>query len=476
MAFDSLEFGLFFAITLALAALPWPWTFKKIILLVASYFFYAAWNPPYVLLLMLAAVVDFALAHLLSRIERQRYRQLVLAGSLTLNLGLLAFFKYSAFFVENLNLLLWGTGLIVRPIKSPDLLLPLGISFYTFETVSYLFDVYRRRIEPTRSFLDYALFLTFFPHLVAGPIVRANDFLPQLETPRRPARVDLGWGSFLMLLGLFEKIVLADFVLAPVADRVFGAPDVVRWSDAWLGTIAFAGQIFFDFSGYSTVGIGAALCFGFKLKRNFHFPYAAVGLSDFWRRWHISLSSWLRDYLYIPLGGNRDGTANTCGNLMVTMLLGGFWHGASWNFLIWGGLHGVFLTVERGLRWAVGEAAWCQARWARWLGASVTFLVVCVAWVYFRSTNLEHAARLLGSMSGFSSSEPMLSLLSNADCYCVLGCMGAVLICQWLLRDTTLDELAARASWYSLATLAVVMAVVIVLAPDDNRAFIYFQF
>ena len=283
-------------------------------------------------------MVDFVL----DRVEHPTGRRAVLIASLTLNLGLLAFFKYGVFVAENVAALLGMVGMRYRP-AFPDIILPLGISFYTFETISYLVDVYRRKIRAWDSFLDYALFLTFFPHLVAGPIVRADDFLPQCRTPRRASAGQLGWGLALLTIGLFEKMFLADLILLPTVDLVFGAADQAGFVDAWIGTLAFAGQILFDFSGYSTCAIGVALCLGFVLRDNFHFPYATVGFSDFWRRWHISLSTWLRDYLYIPLGGNRRGPARTKVNLMITMLLGssgtgprgGSWPGAACTGSSW---------------------------------------------------------------------------------------------------------------------------------------------
>ncbi len=389
MAFDSLEFAAFFVVVLTLSAVPLPWTVKKAGLLLASYYFYAAWSPRYVLLLMLAAIVDFGLSHLLYRVEGAWLRRWIVVASLSLNFGLLAFFKYSIFLVTNINFALFELGLVGTPrwISPPDVTLPLGISFYTFETVSYLIDVYRRRIEPTRSFLDYALFLTFFPHLVAGPIVRANDFLPQLATPRHPRRADLGWGVYLMLLGLFEKTVLADFALAPLVDRVYFGYQPLAWSDAWLGTLAFAGQIFCDFAGYSTIGIGAALCFGFRLKRNFRFPYAAIGLSDFWRRWHISLSSWLRDYLYIPLGATVTGPARPIRISCSPCCWEGYGTEPTGPFDL-GRIAWFFLVAERIVLALAADAAWTRWRLVRAGAWLATFAAVNMAWVFFRADSI----------------------------------------------------------------------------------------
>ena len=228
-----------------------------------------------------------------------------------------------------------------------NIVLPVGISFYTFVTLSYTFDVYRRKIEPEKSFLNYALLVTFFPHLLAGPILRAKEFLPQCIQPKIATAKQLGWGLTLMVLGLFEKSVLADGFLAPVSDAVFAMKGDVGYLQGWIGTFAFTLQVFFDFSGYSLCAIGAAMCFGFAFPDNFRFPFAAIGFSDFWRRWHMTLSRWLRDYLYISLGGNRKGRIRTYFNLFITMFLGGLWHGAGWNFIIWGGLQGSYLILER---------------------------------------------------------------------------------------------------------------------------------
>ena len=270
--------------------------------------------------------------------------------SVIVNLGMLGYFKYGGFLMENFVELAGSLGIIYHPPKW-DIVLPVGISFYTFATLSYTLDVYLRRSKPAGSFLNYALFVTFFPHLVAGPIMRPTELVPQFEAPRRANANQMFFGFALLTLGMFQKVVLADGFLAPVVEAVYDKHGAVPGMlDGWAATLAFAGQIFCDFAGYSTSAIGVALCLGFAMPDNFRFPYGAVGFSDFWRRWHITLSSWLRDYLYIPLGGNRHGTARTYAALMGTMLLGGLWHGANWTFVVWGGLHGLYLSVERWLR------------------------------------------------------------------------------------------------------------------------------
>src|SRR4029079_4993618 len=281
-----------------------------------------------------------------------------------------------------------------------DIVLPVGISFYTFATLSYTLDIYLRRALPARNFLDYALFVTFFPHLVAGPIMRPTELVPQFAKPRRATADQLRFGLALMTLGLFNKIVLADSFLATAAERIYDSDKLPGALDAWIGTLAFSGQIFCDFAGYSTTAIGVALCLGFAMPDNFRFPYAAIGFSDFWRRWHITLSSWLRDYLYIPLGGNRHGPARTYASLMGTMLLGGLWHGAAWTFVVWGGLHGTYLAVERWLKSRF--AGWKPEPWAFVALGLLTYVLVNITWVFFRAKTFTHAASMLQSMGGLA--------------------------------------------------------------------------
>jgi len=473
MVFNSLTFILFFALVLGLHHLPFSWRVKKFNLLLASCLFYAAWNPPFVALLLGAAVVDFWLARWIDRVESPTLRTMGLALSLGLNLGLLCFFKYANFMLANFVQFLAWFGISFQA-AAPDVVLPLGISFYTFETISYLIDVYRRRIKAWDSFLDYALFLTFFPHLVAGPIVRAADFLPQCQQPRRASGEQLGWGLALMAIGLFEKVLLADVFFAPVADRVFAAKTTIGGGDAWIGALAFSGQIFFDFAGYSTCGIGAALCLGFVLKNNFHFPYAAIGFSDFWRRWHISLSSWLRDYLYIPLGGNRVSPLRCNANLLITMLLGGLWHGASWTFVAWGGLHGCYLMGERFLRPRLEHFQVLQSRACAVLAMALTYVLVLVSWVFFRAPDFHSAYAILGEM--FRLSGRPLAVLSAGEATVVLAGVAIMVFGQWVMRDSSIERLVERMPWWARSVSLALIVAVIVLTPGEDRAFIYFQF
>ncbi len=475
MVFNSLTFLVFFAIVLVLHRLPFAWNTKKFNLLVASYLFYAAWNPPFVILLWASTVVDWYIARGIyaARDSGRAKRRAWLVGSLAVNLGFLGFFKYGEFLMANWQALMASVG-VEWQAPGWDIVLPVGISFYTFQTMSYTLDVYLGRSKPLNSFLDFALFVTFFPQLVAGPIVRPNQLVPQFATPKQATRDQMLWGLGLIILGLFEKVVLADGGLANAADRVFAAKGAVGFVDAWLGTLAFSGQIFCDFAGYSTIAIGTALCLGFALPENFRMPYAAIGFSDFWRRWHISLSTWLRDYLYIPLGGNRGTEARTYVNLMLTMLLGGLWHGASWTFVVWGGLHGLYLAVERWLREKSGVAGDPATAWSRIALALVTYALVNVTWVFFRAEDFPGAARILAGMAGLAEgAAPVLPTIFVAK---VVVVVTAIVATQWFMRNRSLEAVVARAPWWLTGLVTAAMLFAVTITQGSGQAFIYFQF
>ncbi len=473
MLFNSLTFIVFFAGVLVVHHLPLSWWVKKLSLLLASYIFYAAWNPPFVALLWLSTVIDFVAAKQIAQTERVLTRRFWLVVSMLTNLGLLGFFKYGGFVLENFVAAAGAYGFNYNP-AAPSIILPVGISFYTFQTMSYTIDVYRKQTPPTHSFLDFALFVTFFPQLVAGPIVRATQLVPQFFKEHQATRPQLVWGLGLMTWGLFQKVVLADTFLAPTADAVFGAGAPVLGLDAWLGTLAFSGQIFFDFAGYSTVAIGSALCLGFSLPENFRYPYAAIGFSDFWRRWHISLSSWLRDYLYIPLGGNRHGSVRTNANLLITMLLGGLWHGAAWTFVAWGLLHGIYLWAERLLTARFGGQAWLTRPMARLGLGLLTFLLVLVTWVFFRASDFATAGSILRSMVGMTpDGAPVIATIEMVKTIVVIS---ALLVLQWRLRDAMLEDVVGRAPWWLGGFAWAAMLIVIIITQGGGGAFIYFQF
>ena len=479
MTFDSLTFVVFFIAVVAMFNLRGlSWSARKNILLGASFLFYGAWNPPFLLLLIASATIDWWLALRMAH-ARNGMRKPWLITSLIANLGLLGFFKYGDFLRDNTSDLLAFMGVQWMPAEF-DILLPVGISFYTFQSLSYCIDVYRKEVQVQRSLRDYLLFVGFFPQLVAGPIVRYHDFSAQLHAPRRTTANGFVVGLSLILIGLAQKIVLADTVFAPVVDPVFrlgAAPDTVL---AWTGTIAFAGQIFCDFAGYSTCAIGCAAMLGFWLPDNFRSPYAASGFSDFWRRWHISLSTWLRDYLYVPLGGNRGSTLFTLRNLMLTMLLGGLWHGAAWTFVAWGAFHGLMLALERLVQPLIHVGATSPSRsLARvpralrtFLGGLITLLGVLVAWVWFRSPDFTHAARVHLAMfvptadNAALATEGLIAWL----CFTLLWLM------HWLTRNLDLRRFLLQRGGISLGVLWALLIVAIVLSPGASRAFIYFQF
>jgi alginate O-acetyltransferase complex protein AlgI len=473
MLFNSLTFVVFFVLVVSAYWTLRSWEARKNLLLAASYVFYGTWNPPFALLLFGTTALDFYLGARIAAAGTPRSRRAWLVASLASNLSMLGFFKYGNFLLENFQWLVALAGINYQP-PHLDLFLPIGISFYTFHSLSYTLDVYRGTTAPTRSLRDFVLAVSFFPQLVAGPIVRAADFLPQAAQPPTPHTGRFIWGLLLMTLGLFEKTVLADTMLAGAAEKVFAYGGPLASLDAWTGVLAFSGQIFFDFAGYSTCAIGAALCLGFHLRDNFRFPYAAVGFSDFWRRWHISLSTFLRDYLYIPLGGNRAGVVRAALNLMIVMLIGGLWHGAAWTFVAWGVIHGAFLVFERILRAWFRNAAWTRALGVQLLLGLGTYAVVCLAWVFFRATDFPTAARLVQAMIGLlqhgDAILPTREILQVG--LVTLGLLGA----HWLLRHTTLESVVTKAPRPLLAGLWTIMLCTIILTQGNANAFIYFQF
>lgn len=474
MPFNTYTFVLFFFGLLIIYHSLKSWRLQKILLLVSSYLFYSAWNPLFIVLLIFSTIVDWVIAQKLFNIESKKGKKVYLFVSLLVNLGLLGYFKYGGFLLENSTYLLSLAGVDFHP-ASLDIILPVGISFYTFQTLSYTLDTYRGKIKPCQSFIDYALYVSFFPQLVAGPIVRANDFLPQCEKHRRTSIDQFGWGLSLLTIGLFMKIIIADTLLSPVVDRVFSHPDQFSSLETWVAIFAFSGQIFGDFSGYSTAAIGVALCLGFILPDNFKAPYAALGFRDFWQRWHISLSTWLRDYLYISLGGNRVSVIKTSVNLMLTMLIGGLWHGASWLFVIWGGLHGIYLIVEHKIQASFWFECTKLSAITQTLLMIMTFIIVSLTWVFFRAESLQDAITLFSNL--FRSSSPTKSVLSGSEL--VWAFMTVVILLVWHIknREKSIEHFFHQCPAVIRGLILAIMVLAIILfASGDDRAFIYFQF
>jgi alginate O-acetyltransferase complex protein AlgI len=395
MIFTSLTFIVF-------ALLFYPLFFlargrlQILVCIIASYIFYGWWDWRFMALLATSTTVDYTLGRLIAAAPDPRRRRAWVAASVAMNLGFLGFFKYFNFFAESFAALAGNLG-FTADWATLHIVLPIGISFYTFQSMSYTIDVYRRRIAPERDFLVFACFIALFPQLVAGPIVRAAWLLPQLHHTKRFRWANLMGGLEMVIMGFFLKLVVADN-LAPVANDVFRLPEAHNSLSLLLGVVFFAFQIYGDFAGYSLIAIGLARIMGYRFRRNFRRPYFAASFSEFWTRWHISLSSWLRDYLYISLGGNRKGTLKTYRNLMVTMLLGGLWHGASWTFIIWGGLHGLYLVLQR-LLGAAGRRLRLAAALLRPIRQVAAILVVftltTLAWVFFRAASVGQAWEIL---------------------------------------------------------------------------------
>ena len=385
MSFISIEFAALLASVLLLVVLIRRATAHKWILLVASCSFYAYWDWRFLGLLIFVTVMDYFISVWLVRSESPRVRKGMLITSVTVNLVILGFFKYFNFFTGSFNALLSSFGLHLPEL---NIILPIGISFYTFETLSYVVDVYLGKTRPAHSLLDYSVFVTFFPRLVAGPIMRASHFLPQLDRGIQFSRENFLRGAQFFGQGLVKKVAVAD-TIAVMTDQVYSTPWIFSSETIWIGVLAFGVQVYFDFSGYSDMATGVARLFGFELPVNFNLPFTSRNMTEFWQRWHLSLSLWLRDYLYIPLGGNRKGEARTFFNMFLTMLLGGLWHGASWNYVLWGGAHGVALGIDRAVSREDLSRDWSFRR-DGWKGLLV-FAWIGIACVLFRSPGMNVA-------------------------------------------------------------------------------------
>jgi D-alanyl-lipoteichoic acid acyltransferase DltB (MBOAT superfamily) len=466
MLFPTVQFAVFFVLVLVASWLlmPFPLRWKPFILL-ASYVFYGAWDWRFVSLLLAVTVVTQAGASLLSRISDERRRKRMLLMTLVFDLGLLAWFKYYGFFATSLATALDGIGL-GAPLPLLQVVLPVGISFFTFQAISYVIDVYRGDLEVAKP-IDVALYLAFFPQLVAGPIVRAGEFLPQLRRPRNPRKVEGARAFSLIAGGLFKKVVVANLLATSIVDPVLSTPSAHSALEIIVAVYAYAVQIYADFSGYTDMAIGLALLLGFRFPDNFNRPYSAVSLQDFWRRWHMTLSRWLRDYLYIPLGGNAGPPRRTERNLLITMVLGGLWHGAAWTFVIWGAIHGLGLAVER--RRGASATGWSRNPV---ISRLITFHIVCLAWVFFRAGSLPVAWTILTRAATAWGPAPLVTPA-------VVLIIAGALAMQFAPRDLGRRLQVAFASYSPLvqgASLALVLLVADALGPQGVAPFIYFQF
>jgi D-alanyl-lipoteichoic acid acyltransferase DltB (MBOAT superfamily) len=463
MIFPTVEFAIFFTVVLALswALMPYPVVWKPFIL-IASYIFYGAAGWKFCVLLAFITLANQAAARLLMRTEAPRRRKAIVITAVAVDLGVLGVFKYYGFFATQINAVFERFGLgFSAPLVA--LAIPLGVSFFTFQAISYTVDVYRRTIA-AGSLIDVALYLSFFSHIVAGPIVRAREFLPQLATPRNPRDVPVGAAVGLIAIGLIKKVAIADFLARTVVDPVFAVPQAYHAPDVALASYAYAAQIFCDFSGYTDIAIGTALLMGFVFPQNFHRPYGALGFQQFWRRWHMTLSRFLRDFLYIPLGGNRGGPLFTARNLMITMLLGGLWHGAAWTFVLWGALHGTALVFERMF------SPWERMPvWLRWV---VTFHVVVLAWILFRSPDLAIAGDMLRQLT----SPGAATLWTFPAVLAVTAVVGLQLVPERWIEGFRLRVEALHPLALGLGLAAVIVIVGSTVPSEGVPPFIYFRF
>lgn len=433
-----------------------------------SLYFYYKSSGFFVALLLITSVIDWRVSHLIASTDKRKNKRFYLTISLMTSLGILCYFKYANFFLWNIN------QLINSNFQPLDLILPVGISFYTFQSISYVVDVYKGRVKPTETWREYLFFLSFFPALVAGPIVRAEYFLPQIKSNRQATRREIWLGLWLVMVGIAKKAIIADYI-AQYNDLIFQSPGCYSGLETLMGIIGYTMQIYCDFSGYSDMAIGLAMIMGFRLTANFNFPYKARNLTDFWHRWHISLSTWLRDYIYIPLGGNRHGIIRTYLNTFLTMLIGGLWHGAAWKFVLWGALHGLGLTIHKLFKDDLSRVADTKAvKFVSWL---LTFSFVTAMWVFFRADSGRDACVILVSTFRYFSPDYILPFISARTLWCVM----MVIIIAAHAMPTRLSRKAAlsfiASPWIvKLMLFIVLVQLVIELRGEDVQPFIYFQF
>ncbi len=476
MLFNSFIFFIFLGIVLPLFyLLPHKW--KKILLLLSSYFFYGYWDWRFTGLLALSTIVDFIIGKILFLTEDQRKRKLLLATSMIVNLGILGFFKYFGFFVDSFEAIASNVGLHLDYLHL-NIILPVGISFYTFQTMSYTIDIYRKRLKPTNSFIDFAVFVAFFPQLVAGPIERAANLLPQIHKLPKPSKEQIQQGVVLIVIGLFTKVMIGD-TTGRFVDQIFGNPKLYKSSELLAALVMFSIQIYADFSGYSSIARGVAKLLGIELMKNFEQPYLSSNITEFWRRWHISLSSWLKDYLYISLGGNRKGKRRTFINLMLTMLLGGLWHGASWNFVIWGGLHGVYLAIHKLILGKKKPKTYFSYNGFSSLLVFVskvfaTYLLVLFTWLFFRAKDFETIKIFTAKMIKWESSAFTMRFIQITSVFLIVALLLDFLM-YYTKKHTYILNIKSQPIQLGILS-AIFFVTLIYMFQSDPLPFVYFQF
>lgn len=458
-------------------------TLRIIYVSLFSLFFYYESSGEYVLILLFAATMDFFIGRAIGRSEDEVYRKRLLITSICVNIGMLSYFKYFYFLLDLGQMLLASLGIATEPaipLEARDYFIPAGISFYTFQTLSYTADIYRREITPLKRWIDYLFYLSFFPQLVAGPIVRAKDFIPQIYRRPQLLKAEYGEALTLILSGLVKKAIIGDFIGANLVDLIFAEPTRFTGLENLFAVYGYAMQIYCDFSGYSDMAIGIALLLGFRFNINFDSPYQSGNITEFWRRWHISLSTWLRDYLYIPLGGNRKGAIRTYVNLLVTMLLGGLWHGAAVRFILWGAIHGVALALHKLYMQIFDALGWRRKKplkIQRFLGQIITFHLVCFAWIFFRADSMETALSVITQISDHFTPEVFLQFVVGYKNVLLLLLLG------YLLHFTSKAQELRFRSWLTdlpfigqVSLFIVTIFLLIQIRSADAQPFIYFNF
>ena len=469
MVFSSGLFWALFIVFLPVYAMIKSHRTKMLVFVVTfSLFFYYKSSGMYFLLLVGTSLFDWHLSRILVKQKKLFMRKLCVLLSLIASLGILCYFKYSNFILEN-----WAQ-IINSNFQPLDIILPVGISFYTFQSISYIIDVYKGRVEPTDSWLEYAFYLSFFPALVAGPIVRADKFLPQIKKNRSATKDEIWLGLWMIILGVIKKAIIADYI-SQYNDLVFSMPDTYTGFESLMAVVGYTMQIYCDFSGYSDMAIGIALIMGYKLTPNFNFPYKSKTLAEFWHRWHISLSSWLRDYVYIPLGGNRKGRIRTYINNMLTMLIGGLWHGASWKFIFWGGMHGIGLALQKMLKpltsrlpgiWIVRALSW-----------AITITCVALLWVFFRADSWSDACYIINNIFTNFHADYLPVFIDVRLTWCIF--IGVLIVAHSLPTRwwNKLGDTFVRMPWIlKLAVFIIVIQLVLQFRGESVSPFIYFQF
>ena len=470
MLFNSIEYLIFLPIVFIIYwLLKNSYKNQNILLLISSYVFYGWWDYRFLSLIIFSSFLDYFVGQKIEEAIGEKRKKRWLLVSLCSNLGLLGVFKYYNFFADSFASTMSTIGWEVNDLTL-NIILPVGISFYTFQTLSYSIDIYRNQIKASRDIVGFFTFVSLFPQLVAGPIERASNLIPQIEKKRDLNVTLLKTGVFQIFIGLFRKVAIADN-LGVYVDSVYGNYEIHNSSTLVVATVFYAFQIYFDFSGYSDIAIGSAKLFGFNFNRNFNFPYFSRTLTEFWRRWHMSLSFWLRDYLYISLGGNRKGIAITYRNLLLTMLIGGLWHGSSWNFVIWGGIHGLFLSLEKYTFSAL------KIKTFNAFGYIYTFVVVLISWIFFRAPDLKSAASITYDFFNFNNYGSLFIGDINAFVNALLLLSVGILIDLKIFRsDVTLEDYGVRFSSLKLSIIVSVIILMLCLFYSTAENFIYFQF